>query len=152
MSVVVRHFSEFLRKPKAVVIELDDHDVILRRRSAPSLRLGLADRDEDRSAAFAVLARLLRSVLSRSPAILDEAVRDEFGWVTFLPDSGRRLFVEELTSTLVGAEEIDCYSTVTQLLLEWKATAEIYADPELSRRLLEPIVEATGGKVLPPAV
>ena len=45
MRVVERPFSEFLRQPNEVVAELEEHDVVLRRRNAPSLRLSDASRD-----------------------------------------------------------------------------------------------------------
>jgi len=42
MRVIERPFSEFLRQPNDVIAELADHDVVLRRRNAPSLRLSEA--------------------------------------------------------------------------------------------------------------
>jgi hypothetical protein len=150
MSVVERPFSEFLRQPKDVVAELVDHDVLLRRRNAPTLRLTQADRDGARSEAFEALARLLRNLAVHNPAALDEAVDDVFAWLTFLPRADRKLFIEELTRTLVGAAAVENYSPVAQLLREWKATAEIHADPKLSRRLRKPL-EATGEPIAAPA-
>lgn len=135
MSLVERPFSEFLRQPNDVVAELAEHDVLLRRRNAPALRLSQADRDEDRSEAFEALARLLRNLAISVPVALDEVIDDAFGWVTFLPKTDRSHFVEELTQTLVGAGTVENYQPVTQLLREWKATAEVHSDPELARRL-----------------
>jgi hypothetical protein len=135
MRVVERSFSEFLRQPNDVVAELAEHDVLLRRRSAPALLLSRADRGDDRSESFVVLARLLRNLALHSPKALDEAVDDAFDWVTFLPKTDRHLFAEELTRTLLGASVLDNYSPVAQLLREWKATAEIHADPKLARRI-----------------
>lgn len=149
MSVVERPFSELLRKPKEIVAELVDHDVLLRRRNAPALRLSQADRDDDRSEAVEALARLLRNLAMHSPEALDQAVDDAFGWLTFLPSADRRLFIDELVATLVGATTVDNYSPVTQMLREWKATAEIHADPKLARRLRNPI-EAVGDAVAAP--
>jgi len=85
-----------------------------------------------------------------SPAALDEAVDDAFAWLTFLPKPDRRLFVEELTRTLVAAAAVENFSPVAQLLREWKATAEIHADPKLARRLRTPI-EAAGNRIATPA-
>jgi hypothetical protein len=149
MSVVERPFSEFLRQPKDVVAELAEHDVLLRRRNAPALRLSQADRDDDRSEAFEALSRLLRNLAVHNPAALDEAVDDAFGWVTFLPKPDRSLFVEDLTRTLIGAAAVENYSPVAQLLREWKATAEIHADPALARRLRKAI-DADGKQVAVP--
>ena len=150
MSLVERPFSEFLRQPKDVVAELDEHDVLLRRRNAPALRLTQADRDEARAEAFEALAKLLRNFAVNSPAALDAAADDAFAWLTFLPKADRKLFVDELTRTLVGASAVENYSPVAQLLREWKATAEIHADPKLARRLRKPI-EAAGNRVAAPA-
>lgn len=149
MSVVERPFSEFLRQPKDVVAELAEHDVLLRRRNAPALRLSQADRDDDRSEAFEALSRLLRNLAVHSPAALDGAVDDAFAWVTFLPKSDRKLFVEDLTRTLIGAAAVENYSPVAQLLREWRATAEIHADPALARRLRKAI-DADGEQVAAP--
>lgn len=150
MGLVERPFSEFLRQPNDVMSELDEHDVLLRRRNAPALRLTQADRHEARAEAFGALAKLLRNLAMHSPAALDEAVDDAFAWLTFLPKSDRRLFVDELTRTLVGAAAVENYSPVAQLLREWKATAEICADPKLARRLRKPI-EAVGNRIAAPA-
>jgi hypothetical protein len=150
MSVVERPFSEFLRQPNDVVAELEDHDVLLRRRNAPALRLSQADRDDDRSEAFEALARLLRNLAVHSPTALGEAVDDVFAWLTFLPKADRKLFIEDLTRTLVGSATVENYSPVAQLLREWKATAEIHADPKLARRLRK-AVEAQGDPIAMPA-
>ena len=99
MRVIERPFSEFLRQPNDVVAEVAEHDVVLRRRNAPALRLSQADRYDDRSAAFEALARLLRNLAVHHASAFDAAVEDAFGWSTFLPKSDRRLFVEELTRT-----------------------------------------------------
>jgi len=150
MSLVERPFSEFLRQPKDVVAELDEHDVLLCRRNAPALRLTQADRDEARAEAFEALAKLLRNLAVHNPEALDEAVDDAFAWLTFLPIPDRKLFVDELTRTLVGAAAVENYSPVAQLFREWKSTAEIHADPKLARRLRKSI-EAEGNRIAAPA-
>ena len=124
--------------------------MVLRRRNAPALRLSQADRDDDRSEAFEALARLLRNLAVHNPAALDTAVDEVFGWATFLPEADRKVFVEELTRTLVGAADVENYSPVAQLMREWKATAEIHADPALARRLRKPL-DADGVQVTVPA-
>jgi len=67
-----------------------------------------------------------------------------------LPKADRKLFVEELTRTLVDAAAVENYSPVALLLREWSATAEVHADPALARRLRGPI-EAAGEPVTAPA-
>jgi hypothetical protein len=146
MRVIERPFSEFLRQPNDVVAELADHDVLLRRRNAPSLRLSEADRDDERSEAFEALARLLRNLVAHTPGGLEQTVADVFPWATFLPKRDRNAFIDELTTTLMAAAGLENYGPVGQLLREWKATAEIYADPKLARRLRRAI-DADGDAV-----
>ena len=148
--MIERPFSEFLRQPNEVVAELADHDVVLRRRNAPALRLSEADREEERDEAFAALARLLRNLLVHSPAGLDATIGEAFPWATFLPRLDRRLFIDELTRTLLAVSAIDNFAPVGQLLREWKATAEVQADPRLARRLRGQI-DADGSSVPAPA-
>jgi hypothetical protein len=150
MRVIERPFSEFLRQPNDVVAELADHDVVLRRRNAPALRLSDADRDEARDEAFEAVARLLRNLLVHRPAGVDATVDDVFPWAAFLPQREHAMFVDELTRTILAASTIDNFAPVGQLLREWKATAEIHADPSRARRLRRRI-EADGDAVTVPA-
>lgn len=135
MRVIERSFSEFLRKPNDVVAELADRDVLLRRQNAPSLRLSDADRKDERSEAFEALARLLRNMMMQNPSGFEQTITDVFPWLTFLPKRDRAAFVDELTATLMAVAGLNNFAPIGQLLCEWKATAEIPADPKLARRL-----------------
>lgn len=150
MQVIERPFSEFLRQPNSVVAELGDHDVLLRRRNAPALRLSDADRDDQRSEAFEALGRLLRNMLRHSPDGMEQAITDVFPWATFLPTGDRQTFADDLATTLAAVVSLNNYAPVGQLLREWKATAEIHADPEMVRRLSGP-VSADGAAVPSPS-
>jgi len=149
MYVIERPFSDLLRKPNDVVAELDEHDVVLRRRNAPALRLSREIRQQGRGEAFESLTRLLRNLAVHSPAAFDSAVEDGFPWATFLPEPERRLFAAELTRTLAASATVDNFALVVQVLQEWKATAEIHADRQLSARLSQPI-DAAGDHIVAP--
>lgn len=150
MEIVERPFSEFLRHPNEVAAELADHDVVLRRRNAPALRLIRADRHIDRTQALESTARLLRNIAARSPDALSEALLDAFAWAKFLPGDARDRFAQELADTLLAAATVDVYAPVAQMVREWRATAEIHADPELLSQLTG-AVQAAGDAVPPPA-
>lgn len=150
VRVIERPFSDFLRQPNDVVAGLEEHDVVLRRRNAPPLRLSDATRDDARAEAFDTVVRLLRKLLMHNPSGLADALDDVFPWATFLPARDRAAFVDELGRTLVAASAIDNFAPVAQLLQEWRATAEIHADPRLTRRLRKAIT-APGELVAPPA-
>lgn len=150
VRVIERPFSEFLRQPNEVVADLANHDVVLRRRNAPALRLSDADREEERDEAFDALARVLRNLLVHSPQGLVSTIDEAFPWVTFLPRRDRTSFVDELTRTLLAVSTIDNFAPVGRLLREWKATAEVHADPRLASRLRGRL-DATGEAVPLPA-
>jgi hypothetical protein len=149
MQTVDRQFSEFLRQPKEVVAEVIAHDVLLRRRNAPTLRLSQADRDDDRVEAFAVFARVLRNLAIHNPNVLADALHDAFPWIMFLPASDQAAFTTELTSTLLACVDLGNFTPVAQHNREWRATAEIHADPDLARRLTHAIT-TTGERVVAP--
>ena len=50
---------------------------------------------------------------------------------------------------VTAAAELDNVAPLTQLLREWRATAEVHADPELARRLRRKL-EANGDAVAAP--
>jgi hypothetical protein len=150
MRVIERPFSDLLRHPKEVAGEVEDGDVLLRRRDEPDLRLTRADRDAERSAAFAALGRALRNVAIHEPKLLGTALVDAFPWLEVLPSNDRKAFVDEFSRVVVAASELDSYALLTQVVREWRATAEIYADPGLARRLAKPI-HANGERVPRPA-
>lgn len=149
--MVEHSFSELLRDPKTVVRDLDRGEVLLRRRGAAALRLTRADRDEQRADAFAIVGRALRNLAVHSPSALGDALLDEFPWTSFLPMADRAEFVNEFTRTVVAAAEIDNFAPLAQLINEWRATAEIHADPKLARRIRRPVA-ATGRAVPRPSL
>jgi len=150
MRVTERPFSDLLRRPKDVTTDVEEGDVLLRRRDEPDLRLSRADRDADRAAAFAALGRTLRNLAVHSPKALEDALGDAFPWLEFLPARDRRAFVEEFSRVVVAAAELDNYAPLVRLVREWRATAEVHADPKLARRLKRPL-QAAGERIERPA-
>ncbi len=149
MRVIERPFSDLLRRPKEVTSDLDEGDVLLRRRDEPDLRLTRADRDAEQAAAFAALGRTLRNLAMHTPKALESALSDAFPWLEFLPSRDRQLFVKEFSRIVIAAAEIGNYAPLNQLIREWRATAEVHADPKLARRLRRPL-EASGDRVEQP--
>jgi hypothetical protein len=135
VRVIERPFSDLLRHPNDVAGDLEEGDVLLRRRDEPDLRLSLADREAERAEAFAAVARALRNLAVHSPNALADALGDAFPWLEFLPARDRRLFVDEFTRVVTAAAAVDNLTPLAQLIREWRATAEVHADPKLARRL-----------------
>lgn len=151
MRVTEHLFSDLLRRPKDVTDDLETGDVLLRRRDEPDLRLSRADRESHRVEAFAAMGRMLRNLAVHNPATMSDALVDAFPWIEFLPAGDRRLFLDEFTRVLTAAATVDNYELMTQLVHEWRATAEVHADPKLARRLRRSL-EVAGDRVAPPAV
>ncbi len=151
MRVTERPFSDLLRKPKEVTDDVEQGDVLLRRRDEPDLRLSLADREAQRADTFSAIGRALRNLAVHSPTALADALGDAFPWVEFLPAGDRRLFLDEFSRVVVAAAALDDYETLSQLVREWRATAEVHADPKLARRLRR-AVEAVGEPITAPGV
>lgn len=150
MRVTEHPFSELLRHPKEVTGDVDSGDVLLRRRDEPDLRLTRADREAHRAEAVAAMGRAMRNLAVHNWTALSEALADAFPWLEFLPAADRRLFLDEFSRLVTAAAAVDNYEPLTQLVREWRSTAEIHADPRLARRLRRPI-EAAGDQVAVPA-
>lgn len=149
VRVTERPFSDLLRHPNDVAGDLEEGDVVLRRRDEPDLWLSRADREEARAEAFAAVTRAFRNLAVHSPDALAAALGEAFSWTEFLPVRDRRRFVEEFSRVVTAAAELDNVAPLTQLLREWRATAEVHADPALARRLRRKL-EAAGGPVALP--
>lgn len=151
MRVTEHPFSDLLRSPKEVTDDLEAGDVLLRRRDEPDLRLSRADREAHRVEAFAAMGRALRNLAVHNHAALSDALADAFPWIEFLPAGDQRVFIDEFTRLVAAAATVDNYEPLTQLVHEWRATAEVHADPKLARRLRRSL-EAAGDRVAAPAV
>jgi len=149
MRVIERPFSDLLRRPKEVTDDVEDADVLLRRRDEPDLRLTRADREAQRADTFAAIGRALRNLAVHNPSSLGDALGDAFPWLEFLPAGDRRLFLDEFSRVVTAAAAVDNYESLSQLVREWRTTAEVHADPKLARRLRRAL-EATGDRVVPP--
>ncbi len=149
VRVTERPFSDLLRHPKDVAGDVDEGDVVLRRRDEPDLWLSRADREADRSETFAAVGRALRNLAVHSPTALADSLVDAFPWTLFLPAAERRLFVDEFSRVLTAGAELDNLTPLTQMLREWRATAEVHADPLLARRLRRKL-QAAGNAVAVP--
>lgn len=56
-------------------------------------------------------------------------------WMLFLPEGDRETFATEATETLRACASIGKYTAFTNLLDDWRNTAEIWSDPSLAASL-----------------
>ena len=128
-----------MRCPTEVVAELDEHDVVLRRRNAPALRLCRADRDIASAGALNGFASLLRNLAARNPEALGEALCAAYPWVKHSPIDERATLADELAEEISAAVSAGSSAQVMQCLREWQSTAEVYADPRVAARAVRAV-------------
>jgi hypothetical protein len=153
MATFIRDYATVLDE-----VEANDEAVVLERRAGrPSFVLAPLRRAEGDRHAVAAVAHVLRAALRGGARDLPETIArglaDEHPWVVFLPRRERDAFERELLETLRACATIGRFTAFENLLDSWQATAEIYSDPALARRLTAVVDVPHGGEVsAPPAV
>lgn len=123
-------FTELLREPSTTAGRLD---AVRRLRDAENLVLQSAARAAREDEVVDLSARLLAELVhdTGGAPILRRILPQALPWMTFLPAGAIDELVAELVSTLRAAVSLDNLWPVSQLLVEWWHTAEIYVDPQL---------------------
>jgi hypothetical protein len=133
-------WSELQRDPKSVAALADQGDVRVRRRDGVPLLLVREDRASASAEGAVTAARALRNALAHlSPAAALESLLEEFPWVGLLPESDQRQFAVDFVRAVQASAELGQWQVLSQVLVEWKATAAIHADPALAAELSRPI-------------
>ena len=90
-------------------------------------------------------ARALRNALAHLPTeTAADVLREEFPWVDLLPDAERRTFAVDFVRAVGASAELGRWSVLAQVLVEWKSTAAVYADPVLAEELMRPLQSDLG--------
>jgi hypothetical protein len=138
-------FSELLRQPAETTERLSRARAVrLRRRDAADLVLMSAERAEAEGEVVDLTVRLLASLVRRDPALVREALPTVLPWVRFLPPEDVEQLAGEFVATAEAAAAMGNTAAVSQLLTEWRHTAEIHSDPDLHRILAAPSVDDFG--------
>ncbi|WP_255509978.1 hypothetical protein [Micromonospora sp. AP08] len=86
---------------------------------------------------------LLASLARRNPGLVREALPTVLPWVRFLPPVDANQMADEIVATAEAAA-VGNTSPVSQLVTEWRHTAEIHADHNLHRVLAAPSADDFG--------
>jgi hypothetical protein len=138
-------WSELQRDPKGVAALADRGDVRVRRRDGVPLLLVREDSAEAAAVGAMSAARALRTALAHLPS--DDAVdalTEEFPWLDLLPEAERRQFAGDFVRAVQASAEIGRWSVLAQVIIEWKATAAVHADPALIEELTRPLDDDLG--------
>lgn len=99
-----------------------------------------------------VTARLLTALISSDEgarAVLT-ALLEIFPWARHLSAEEVREFAVDLVTATSDAVELDAHSNLHRVIVEWRATARILADPELTAQLTTPLPDEDHGEVPAP--
>jgi hypothetical protein len=140
--------TEFIQRPTAATGRLATVRALrLRRRDADDLVVMSAVRAEREREVIELAARILSSLMHHADD--QDLLPEILPWTRFLPPADRQLLIQEFTEVTRAAAAIDNVAPIAQLLLEWRHTADVHADPELHALLSTPRGE-DHGPVPPP--
>jgi hypothetical protein len=138
-------WSELQRDPKGVAALADQGDVRVRRRDGVPLLLVREDRATSAADGAVSAARALRNALAHLNGDgATDALVEEFPWVDLLPHADRLRFVADFVRAVGASAELGRWSVLAQILVEWKATAAVHADPALAAELSRPLDDDLG--------
>jgi hypothetical protein len=80
----------------------------------------------------------VRAVLHALPAV--------FPWVRHLSSDETQEFVRELVEAMRDAVDLDVHATLHRVIVEWRATARVLADPALSAQLAHALPDEDHGE------
>jgi hypothetical protein len=145
-------FTELIQQPTKTTRRLAGTRALrLRRRDAGDLVLMSADRAEQEGEVVDLTARLLAGVLRErgGAELIRQVLPSVLPWTRFLPATAIDEMAAEFVATSCAAAAVNNMAPISQLLVEWRHTAEVYADPELHAILSRPH-EGDHGPVPPP--
>lgn len=138
MSTPTVSFSELSKNSKRVAETLDrSQRVHITRRDGEDLYLTTARHDQQREETADITARLLAALVRSGDggqAIL-RALPSVFPWVRHLSADELKQFVVELTDATEDLAHLDVHANLHRVVVEWRATARILADPVLTAQL-----------------
>jgi hypothetical protein len=134
-STVERNLSDFLRRSGDVLREVEDHDVLLRRRDGADLMLVQADRETVIRDTVGLSSGFMSWFARMHGPELVAGLPDVVPWLRFLPEGDREAFAQELVQTLEACISLQSYDQLGVLLSQWRKTAYLWSRPELLAEL-----------------
>ncbi|MFJ7273943.1 prevent-host-death family protein [Kitasatospora sp. NPDC098663] len=153
MSTLTVSFSDLSKNSKRVADSVERvQRVHVTRRDGEDLYLTTERHDRQREQTADVAARLFaaligsdegtRAVLLALPAV--------FPWVRHLSADEVREFVVDLVDATRDAVDLGVHANLHRVIVEWRATARVLADPELAAELARPLPGDDHGEVIEP--
>jgi len=134
-GITERNLSDFLRKSGEVLREVDDHDVLLRRRDGADLMLVRADREEVVRETVGLSSSLLGLFGRAHARELVQSLPEALPWLRFLPERDREAFGEQFLSVLEACVSLGSFDQLGVLMGRWRNTAYVWSRPALLHAL-----------------
>lgn len=151
------NFSELIQKPKDTVARLQDNarkGLTLHRRDGEDLYLTTAERAAAVTEVVGSHTKIFVALMKTDPHAVETLTKvfpEAFPWVRWLPDDAVREFLVEYVETARAAAELGTVGPLAPVIASWKATAEVYSDPELYKKLRTPTNGEDFGEAEPPS-
>lgn len=153
MSTFTVSFSDLSKNSKRVADSVERAQrVHVTRRDGEDLYLTTERHDRQREETADVTARLFAALITNDDgarAVL-LALPEVFPWTRHLSTEEVREFVVDLVHATRDAVDLDVHANLHRVIVEWRATAKILADPELTAQLTKPLPGEDHGEVLAP--
>lgn len=134
MSIAAEaNISDLLQRPTATLERLTGRAsrLLLHRRDGEDLVVTTASRYEQEREVLAAAVKVFRFLVRTDLGSTADLMLDVFPWIRFLPPADGHTFVSEFMDVLNASESLDNLAPAWQFIVEWKHTAEVFADPEL---------------------
>lgn len=135
MVVTEVSYSSFLRGPSEVLPALERGDVQLDRRDGEPLVLTRARRYQAWMQGMALTSRIMRHLAKDDPDLAEKLLAEELPWLAWMPRREQTECISEIVTQLAAGAETGTFEPFARVLAEWERTAEVWADPELAKRL-----------------
>jgi hypothetical protein len=146
-------FSDLSKNSKRVADTVEQAQrVHVTRRDGEDLYLTTARHDRQREETADVTARLFAALMTSDEgarAVL-LALPEVFPWTRHLSADEVREFVVDLVNATRDVAELDVHTNLHRVIVEWRATARILADPELTAQLSASLSSDDHGEVPAP--
>ena len=135
MAVTEVPYSSFLRGPSEVLPALEHGDVQLERRDAEALVMTRARRYQAAMRGTSLASAMVRDLAKNDAALAARLLAEQLPWLAWMPRGEQEDCLADILTNLAAGAETGTFEPFARSLAEWAHTAEVWADPELAKRL-----------------
>ena len=105
------------------------------RRDAEALVMTRAGRYVATQQGLALSSRVMRWLVKEQPEVVRELLAEELPWLFWMPEQEQAKCLNEIVNHFAAGAETLAFEPLARAIREWEHTAEVWADPELAKRL-----------------